>query len=133
MPASKKRCLGQKSCERKERPYPEQTTEPRSVRDSAVIWARSPPPQRKKSRTNRANWPARRMNKEMEQSIETLTVFYSWQSDTASNINRNFIEKALKAALKAIATEAELTARPELDKDTQGVTGSPAVAETIFA
>jgi hypothetical protein len=29
-----------------------------------------------------------------------FTVFYSWQKNTPSSINRNFIEKALKKAIK---------------------------------
>jgi len=32
--------------------------------------------------------------------MTTLTVFYSWQTDTPSKVNRNFIEEALKGALK---------------------------------
>lgn len=38
----------------------------------------------------------------------TVTVFYSWQSDTPARVNRNFIEDALKRALKKIAAEAEV-------------------------
>lgn len=66
-----------------------------------------------------------------------LTVFYSWQSDTPSNLNRTFIEKALQIALERLNTDAALepairSAGVQLDKDTKGVAGSPAVAETIF-
>lgn len=66
-----------------------------------------------------------------------LTVFYSWQSDTPSKLNRNFLEEALREALKRLHLDATLEvalrdATLELDKDTQGVTGSPPIAETIL-
>jgi hypothetical protein len=66
-----------------------------------------------------------------------LTVFYSWQSDSPSNLNRSFIEKALVEALKRLHSDATLEnalrdATVELDKDTQGVAGSPPIAETIL-
>src|SRR5664280_15011 len=66
-----------------------------------------------------------------------LTVFYSWQSDTPSNLNRNFIEKAIQEALKRLHSDATLEnalrdATVELDKDTKGVAGSPPIAETIL-
>lgn len=66
-----------------------------------------------------------------------LTVFYSWQSDSPSNLNRSFIEKALSEALKRLQADATLESafretKLELDKDTQGVAGSPPIAETIL-
>ncbi|MDB6016043.1 MAG: hypothetical protein JWR19_532 [Pedosphaera sp.] len=66
-----------------------------------------------------------------------LTVFYSWRSDTPSNLNRNFIEKALVEALKRLHSDATLEnalrdTSVELDKDTKGVAGSPPIAETIL-
>jgi hypothetical protein len=66
-----------------------------------------------------------------------LTVFYSWQSDSPSNLNRTFIEKALQEALKQLQADATLEnalrdATMELDRDTQGVAGSPPIAETIL-
>ena len=65
----------------------------------------------------------------------TLTVFYSWQSDTPSNVNRNFIEDALQRALEQINADAEVVNSPRevvLDKDTRGVPGTPPIVETIF-
>lgn len=64
-------------------------------------------------------------------------IFYSWQSDTPGNLNRTFIEKALADALQLLKSDAELEPalrEPgiELDKDTQGVGGSPPIAETIL-
>jgi hypothetical protein len=59
------------------------------------------------------------------------TVFYSWQSDLDPKLNRNLIEDALGRALKAIKKEAT-TIEPVLDRDTSGMPGSPAIADTIF-
>jgi hypothetical protein len=66
-----------------------------------------------------------------------LTVFYSWQSDSPSNLNRSFIERALQKALERLHSDATLEnalrdTKIELDKDTQGVAGSPPIAETIL-
>jgi hypothetical protein len=66
-----------------------------------------------------------------------LTVFYSWQSDTPSNLNRSFIEKSLIEALKRLHSDATLEnalrdTTVELDKDTKGVAGSPPIADTIL-
>jgi hypothetical protein len=66
-----------------------------------------------------------------------LTVFYSWQSDSPSNLNRNFIEKALHEALKRLHSDAALEnalrdTTVELDKDNKGVAGSPPITETIL-
>jgi hypothetical protein len=66
-----------------------------------------------------------------------LTIFYSWQSDSPSDLNRNFIEKALLEALRRLHSDATLEnalrdAILELDKDTQGIAGSPPIAETIL-
>lgn len=63
------------------------------------------------------------------------TLFFSWQSDLPNSTNRNFIEKALKQAIKEIARDTEVVKAQreiELDKDTKGVTGSPPIKETIF-
>jgi hypothetical protein len=63
-----------------------------------------------------------------------LTAFYSWQSDTPSNFNRNFIERALEKALKRLHSDAtlQLAERPKLDKDTKDIPGSPPIADTIL-
>lgn len=66
-----------------------------------------------------------------------LTVFYSWQSDSPSNLNRSFIENALHEALKRLHSDASLEnalrdTTVELDKDTKGIAGSPPITETIL-
>lgn len=61
-------------------------------------------------------------------------VFYSWQSDLPGNTNRNFIEDAIKKALRDLAKDEDVYQPPrEVDRDTRGVAGSPNIAETIFA
>ena len=67
--------------------------------------------------------------------MTALTVFYSWQTDTPSKVNRNFIEDALERALKQLNADAEVINSPRdvvLDKDTKGVPGTPPIVETIF-
>ena len=62
-------------------------------------------------------------------------IFYSWQSDRPNKTNRSFIEDALKKAIRNLGqAENEIynSPRPELDKDTKGVAGSPPIADTIF-
>ena len=63
-----------------------------------------------------------------------MKIFYSWQSDTPSAIGKSLIRAALDEAVNVLAGEMELSEaeRPQVDQDTQGVLGSPGVAETIF-
>ena len=64
----------------------------------------------------------------------TVRVFYSWQSDRRPN--RNFIRFALEAAVKELRQDLTLEeAQREivLDQDTQGLPGSPAIAEAILS
>jgi hypothetical protein len=64
----------------------------------------------------------------------TDKIFYSWQSDRRKS--RNFVEAALKKAIKELGCADDELHVPDrslkLDKDTQGVPGSPKVAETIL-
>ena len=59
-------------------------------------------------------------------------VFYSWQSDTTPESGREFIRGCLQRAIKHLADDATLVVRPELDHDTQGVPGAPAMVATIL-
>lgn len=66
-----------------------------------------------------------------------LTVFYSWQSDSPKETNRNFIEAVLKKVVDRLGRDVELqkSLRDEelvLDKDTKGVPGTPPIVDTIF-
>ncbi len=67
----------------------------------------------------------------------SVTVFYSWQTDAPSGLNRNFIEGAIERAIKRIKADAEVVNslrgdEMALDKDTKGRSGSPAIADTIL-
>ena len=56
-------------------------------------------------------------------------VFYSWQSDVKAAACRTLIEDALKAATKAIADDDFIAVEPVVDRDTQGVAGSPDIGQ----
>lgn len=58
------------------------------------------------------------------------TIFYSWQSDLPNNTNRGFIQAALEEAAKLIATDLDI--EPVIDRDTQGIPGSPNITEAIL-
>jgi hypothetical protein len=60
------------------------------------------------------------------------TVFYSWQSDTPGAGNRNLILQALEDAAKEIANDDSINVEPVIDRDTQGVAGSPDIGKTIL-
>jgi hypothetical protein len=65
----------------------------------------------------------------------TTSVFFSWQSDTPDREGRNLIEKALETAVQRVSHRLELDERSgaqlQVDKDTQGVPGSPPIFDTI--
>jgi len=63
-----------------------------------------------------------------------VKIFYSWQSDTPSNIGKNFIRKALDEAVELVGASLDLddAERPSIDQDTQGVLGDPSITDTIF-
>jgi hypothetical protein len=63
-----------------------------------------------------------------------MIVFYSWQSWLSTNTNRNFIQKAIQKALAAVVKEEQfLKLDASIEKDTENVTGSPDITDTIFA
>jgi hypothetical protein len=59
-------------------------------------------------------------------------VFYSWQADLPASDHRNFIEKALKGAIKAIKRDGSFLNELILDRDTKGVSGAPLIAEAKY-
>jgi hypothetical protein len=59
-------------------------------------------------------------------------VFYSWQSDSPNSTNRGLIENALRDAAKEISGDESIDIEPVVDRDTQGVSGAPDIAATIF-
>jgi hypothetical protein len=59
-----------------------------------------------------------------------LKVFYSWQDNTPRKVGKKLIREALDEAISGLdVNDAE---RPVVDQDTQGVLGSPVIAETIL-
>lgn len=67
--------------------------------------------------------------------MSAATVFFSWQSDRPTKEGRNLIEKALRIALERVETDIQIDESPReliLDKDTEGVPGSPPVFDTIL-
>lgn len=78
-----------------------------------------------------------RMSEREEVHVQS-TVFYSWQSDSDSRVNRSFIEAALKAAVAklnrdVVVQEALRENSLSVDKDTKGLPGMPPIADSIFA
>jgi len=59
-------------------------------------------------------------------------IFYSWQSDLPNATNRGFIQDALENAAEAIRADATVDVEPVIDRDTQGMAGSPDIATAIF-
>jgi hypothetical protein len=61
-----------------------------------------------------------------------VTIFYSWQSALPNNTNRGFIERALNKAVESIKAEVEMAVEPCIERDVQGIPGTPDIAQTIF-
>lgn len=61
---------------------------------------------------------------------ESITLFYSWQSDTTHKTNRNYINKVLEQIRKELEIELKITII--LDKDTQNTPGSPDIISVIL-
>lgn len=61
---------------------------------------------------------------------QTLTVFWSWQSESPKE-NRSFILSCIEAAAKQLGKTTPWII--EVDRDTKGVAGTPAIAETILS
>ena len=59
----------------------------------------------------------------------TFTIFYSWQSDLPNSTTRGLIESSIEAAVRSLRNTVSVYA----DRDTQGVTGSPDIVQTIFS
>ena len=62
----------------------------------------------------------------------TLTLFYSWQSDLPGATNRGFIRTALENVAKNLNRDTEVEERVTVDSDTANVPGSPDIVATIF-
>lgn len=60
-------------------------------------------------------------------------IFYSWQSDCPTNLNRNFILNALGKSVRALKREQDTEIDEVIDRDTIGLSGSPDIGHSIFA
>lgn len=65
----------------------------------------------------------------------SISIFYSWQSETPEKENRYFIRDALKKAFKNVYQDKNynLNERLELDHDTKNIPGIPNITDTIFS
>ena len=61
----------------------------------------------------------------------SLSVFYSWQSDTDAKYNRNLIEDCIKKSIKKFNSVSG-DIKYSFDKDTRGISGSPDITNTIL-
>src|SRR5262245_46435627 len=61
-----------------------------------------------------------------------VTVFYSWQTDSANAANRALIEDSLRAAAKAIHADESIQVEPVIERDTLGLPGAPNIASAIL-
>lgn len=58
-----------------------------------------------------------------------IKIFFSWQSDLPANETRSVIQAGIEKAVKLLRD----TVKIEADRDTQGESGSPDIAQTIFS
>ncbi|MBU2973049.1 TIR domain-containing protein [Zobellia sp. B3R18] len=59
-----------------------------------------------------------------------FTIFYSWQSDTDKKENNYLIKKSIEKSIKVLKSDIDLEL--SLDKDTQKLSGSPNIVDSIF-
>ncbi|WP_157774942.1 hypothetical protein [Melittangium boletus] len=65
-----------------------------------------------------------------DEKNQPLIIFWSWQADSDATVNRNFIGDCLLRAAKKVGKSESIVLT--VDRDTQGVGGSPSIAETIL-
>jgi hypothetical protein len=61
-----------------------------------------------------------------------VTIFYSWQSDSASKTNHRFIKEALELAVAQMVADGHVEEAPRVDHDTKGIHGDPDIFPTIL-
>lgn len=61
-----------------------------------------------------------------------ITVFYSWQSDSKKKFNKNFIESAIKKAIKNMDLHSPQKNEIVFTSDSRGEIGTPDLSTTIF-
>lgn len=63
--------------------------------------------------------------------MNTTYIFWSWQTDSSPKTNRNFIQRCIEKAVKKVG--ADSAGIIEIDRDTQGLGGTPDIASSILA
>jgi hypothetical protein len=63
-------------------------------------------------------------------AVRTFTIFYSWQSDRESQCCKNFIRIAADDAARRVGER--LGVEVVIDADTEGVSGTTPISETIL-
>jgi hypothetical protein len=68
------------------------------------------------------------------EGMADFTIFYSWQMDVPLAINRDFIQKALDAAVQQLGNQFDIEEadRMTVEQGMNGVPGSPEVATMMF-
>jgi hypothetical protein len=62
-----------------------------------------------------------------------INIFYSWQSDSPSSTNRNFIKSALEKTIQSLKKGSEdIQVEMRVDTATDALPGSPDIAASIF-
>lgn len=62
-----------------------------------------------------------------------INIFYSWQSDSSSSVNRNFIKSTLKKAIQSLKKGSEnIQIEMRVDTATDALPSSPDIAASIF-
>lgn len=59
-------------------------------------------------------------------------IFFAWQSDIDEAINRSLIWQSINLVCKKLSEEHPPEQSPRPERDTQGISGSPNIAQTIF-
>jgi hypothetical protein len=93
-----------------------------------TTWRSQPRRQRTAVAPHDSHWILRSSN---SMSDKPIVIFWSWQADSPSQTNRNFIQDCLEHAAKALGRSDALFI--QVDRDTQGIGGIPTIAETILA
>ena len=65
--------------------------------------------------------------------MRPVTIFWAWQSDSPTEINKDFIRIALQDAADRINADSNLGVTITVDSDTEGVPGTPRVTDTILS
>ena len=69
----------------------------------------------------------------MAESPKQVVIFWSWQADSDSSVNRSFIQACLEKAARNLSRQSMDVVAFAVERDTKGVGGSPSITDTILA